>query len=121
RICFNPTYEEIRMKNRYEALLILDTKGKEDGAKDIIERLEKAFIKAEAAVDQSQLMDKRQFRYAAGSLDHGYYVNFIFRAEPTVIDALKDKFRLDEEVYRQHYLRLKSKPAPAEAGGSPRC
>jgi small subunit ribosomal protein S6 len=103
------------MKNRYEALLILDTKGKEDGAKDIIERLEKAFTKEGAAIEQIQRLDKRQFSYAAGHLDHGYYVNFIFKAEPTVIDALKNKFRLDEEVYRQHYLRLKSKPAPAVA------
>jgi small subunit ribosomal protein S6 len=99
------------MKNRYEALLILDTKGKEDGAKDIIERLEKAFTKEGAAIEQVQRLDKRQFSYAAGDLDHGYYVNFIFTGESTIIDALKNKFRLDEDIYRQHYLRLKSKAA----------
>lgn len=99
------------MKNRYEALLILDTKGKEDGAKDIIERLEKAFTKEGADIEQVQRLDRRQFTYSSGDLDHGYYVNFIFKAEAEVIDTLKAKFRLDEDVYRQHYIRLKNKLA----------
>jgi small subunit ribosomal protein S6 len=102
------------MKNRYEALLILNVKGREDSAKDIIDRLEKVFIGTGAAIEQIQRLDKRQFSYVAGALDHGYYVNFVFEAEPDVIDKLKAKFRLDEEVYRQHYIRLKAK-APAEA------
>ncbi len=33
------------MKNRYEGLLVLDTQGKEDTVKDVIERLEKDFEK----------------------------------------------------------------------------
>lgn len=103
------------MKNRYEALLILDTKGKEEAAKDIIERLEKAFTKEGAQIEQIQRLDKRQFTYAAGKLDHGYYVNFIFQAKPEVVDSLRAKFRLDEDVYRQHYLRLKAKPLAAAA------
>ena len=31
------------MKNRYEGLLVLDTQGKEDTVKDVIDRLEKDF------------------------------------------------------------------------------
>jgi small subunit ribosomal protein S6 len=102
------------MKNRYEALLILNIKGREDSAKDIIDRLEKVFLGTGAAIEQIQRLDKRQFSHVAGPLDHGYYVNFIFEAEPAVIDKLKAKFRLDEEVYRQHYVRLKAN-APAAA------
>ena len=102
------------MKNRYEALLILNVQGREDSAKDIIDRLEKAFIGEGATIEQIQRLDKRQFTYVAGPLDHGYYVNFIFEGEPTIIEKLKAKFQLDEEVYRQHYIRLKAK-TPAEA------
>ena len=79
-----------------------------------IERLEKAFTKEGATIEQVQRLDKRQFSYAAGHLDHGYYVNFIFNAEPGICEKLKAKLDFDEEVYRQHYLRLKAKK-PAEA------
>ena len=97
------------MKNRYEGLLVLNVKGNEDGAKEVIERLEGEFKKEGAKIEQVQKMDRRQFTYAAGDLDSGYYVNFIFSAEPQVIAKLRAKFTPDETVYRQNYLRLPSK------------
>jgi ribosomal protein S6 len=54
-------------------------------------------------------MDRRQFSYVAGELDAGYYVNFIFHAEPDLISKLQSKFKLDPEVYRQHYQKLREK------------
>jgi len=41
------------------------------------ERLESEFKKEGAEIEQVQKMDKRQFSYAAGPLDAGFYVNFI--------------------------------------------
>ena len=99
------------MKNRYEGLLVLDTQGKEDTVKDVIDRLEKDFKKEGADVEQVQKMEKREFAYAAGALTGGYFVNFVFNAEPTVIDKLRAKFKLDPEVYRQNYQKLTAKKA----------
>lgn len=101
--------------NRYEGLLILNIKGNEDGAKEVIERLEGEFKKDGATVEQVQKMDRRQFTYTAGSLDSGYYVNFIFNAPPAAIDKLRARFTLDEDVYRQHYQRLPAKKAAQAA------
>ena len=42
------------MKNRYEGLFILNVKGSEDGAKEVIERLEADFKKEGVAVEQVQ-------------------------------------------------------------------
>jgi len=103
------------MSNRYEAFLILRTQGSEDSAKEIIERLSGEFTAEGAKIEQVQRMDKRQFAYAAGDLSSGYYVNFIFEAEPTLIDKMQAKFRLDEDVYRQHYQRLRAKKADVSA------
>lgn len=97
------------MKNRYEGLLVLNVQGTEDTTKDIIERLEGEFKKEGAEIEQVQKMDKREFSYVAGPLESGYYVNFVFSAEPTVIDQLRARFKLDGEVYRQHYQKLPSK------------
>jgi ribosomal protein S6 len=102
------------MTRRYEALLVLNAQGKEESVREIIERLESEFQKEGAQMEQVQKMDKRQFSYVAGPLDAGYYVNFVFNADPAVIAKLLAKFKLDPEVYRQNYERLpekKEKPA----------
>jgi small subunit ribosomal protein S6 len=97
------------MKNRYEALLVLNTQGKEDTVKEIVERLESEFQKEGATIEQVQKMDKRSFSYAAGELDAGHFVNFIFQADSQLITKLRSKFKLDPEVYRQHYQRLRER------------
>jgi len=102
------------MKNRYEALLVLNTQGKDDAVKDIVERLESEFQKEGAEIEQVQKMDKRQFSYVAGELDAGFFVNFIFHADSQLITKLRAKFKLDPEVYRQHYQRLREKKEQPE-------
>jgi small subunit ribosomal protein S6 len=97
------------MKNRYEAFLVLNTQGREDTVKEIVDRLESEFQKEGAQIEQVQKMEKRQFSYVAGPLDSGYYVNFVFNAEPQLITKLRSKFKLDPEVYRQNYHRLPEK------------
>jgi small subunit ribosomal protein S6 len=97
------------MKHRYESLLVLDTQGKEDTVKETIERLEKDFAKEGAEIESVQKMEKREFTYAAGPLTSGYFVNFVFAAEPAVLDKLRAKFKLDPEIYRQNYQKLRSK------------
>jgi small subunit ribosomal protein S6 len=94
------------MKNRYEGLLILNVKGNDEGAKEVIERLEADFKKEGAQIEQVQKMGHRQFTYVAGDLGGGFYVNFVFQAEPSFIQRIQTKLKLDEQVYRQHYLRL---------------
>src|SRR5881275_2317642 len=101
------------MTRRYEALLVLNAQGKEDSVREIIERLESEFHKEGAQMEQVQKMDKRQFSYMAGPLDSGFYVNFVFHADPQLITKLRSKFKLDPEVYRQNYQRLPEKKEKA--------
>ena len=103
------------MKNRYEALLVLSTKGGDENVKETVERLEGEFKKEGAKIESIQKMDRRQFTYVAGKLDSGYYVNFIFEAEATTIDKLRSKFKLDGEVYRQNYKKLAARKAAVAA------
>jgi small subunit ribosomal protein S6 len=102
------------MKNRYEALLVLNTQGRDDTVKDVVDRLESEFQKEGAEIEQVQKMDKRQFSYVAGELDSGHYVNFIFHADAQLITKLRAKFKLDPEVYRQHYQKLRPKQEKKE-------
>jgi len=101
------------MKHRYEALLILNVKGKEDSAQKIIERLEKDFRTDGADIESVQKMDQRHLSYVAGELDSGYFVNFVFNCEPSALDSLKARFKKDDDVYRQQYARLPEKKKAA--------
>jgi len=107
------------MKNRYEALLVLNAQGKEESVHDIVDRLESEFKKEGAEVEQVQKMDKRQFSYASGALDAGYFVNFVFYGGPDLVNKLRSKFKLDPEVYRQHYQRLREKTEKKERKEKP--
>lgn len=99
------------MKNRYEGLLILNVKGNEESAKEMVETLEGDFKKEGAAIEQVQKIGQRQFSYAAGNIEGGYYVNFVFSGEPVVIEKLKNRFRLNGEIYSQYYQKLSTRKA----------
>ena len=94
---------------RYEALLALDTRGKEDTAKDTIERLEKVIAAEGAVIEQVQRLEKRELAYESHHTKSAYFVNFIFEAAPAVIDKLQKKLKLDGDVMLQNYLQLPAK------------
>jgi ribosomal protein S6 len=50
----------------------------------------------------------------AGELDAGHFVNFVFHADSQLITKLRAKFKLDPEVYRQHYQKLRPKKEKKE-------
>jgi len=94
---------------RYEALIALDTRGKEDTAKETIERLEKVIAAEGAVIEQVQRLEKRELAYESHHTKSAYFVNFIFEADPAVIDKLQKKLKLDQDVMLQNYLQLPAK------------
>ncbi len=100
---------------RYEALLALDTRGKEDTAKETIERLEKVLAAEGAVIEQVQRLEKRELAYESHHTKSAYYVNFVFEAEPSTIDKLQKKLKLDADILLQNYLQLPAKKNPAAA------
>lgn len=101
------------MKNRYEALLALDTRGKEDTAKDIIERLEKLLTGEGCTLEQTQRLERRELAYEHDHMKQAYFVNFVFSAASDVIDRLRARFKLDEEVALAQFIRLPDTKAAA--------
>ena len=98
---------------RYEGLFILNTTGKEEGIKDLIDHISNDITAAGGKVETVQKMDKRPFaRVADKKFSSGYYVNVIFEAGPTTVDQLRHKFALNEEVFR---VLFTDAPAVVEA------
>ncbi len=104
------------MNKRYEALLALDTRGREETVKDTVDRLEKFFKEEGATVEQVQRLEKRELAYEHRHQKHAYFVNIVFSADPALIAKLRAKLKLDAEVTMQNYMLLPAnKPAAAPA------
>jgi len=101
------------MSRRYEALIAIDNRGKEDSAKDVIERLEKEITAEGITLEQTQRLEKREFAYEHNHQTAAYYVNFVVAAEPAQLDKLRAKFTLDDEVSLQQYTKLPEKKGTA--------
>ena len=95
------------IKRRYEVLLVLNTKGKDESANDMIEAIEKQIKAEKVEVEQIQRLEKRQFAYPSRKQTSGFYVNYIVQAEPEQIETLQSKWKLDPVVHLQHYQKLK--------------
>ena len=97
---------------RYEGLFILETAAKEEGLKDIIDKLSSEITSVGGKVETVQKMDKRNFsRVADKKHSAGYYVNIIFESEPSAIDQMKHRFALNTDVFRTLFSMA---PAPKE-------
>lgn len=96
---------------RYEGLFILDTAGKEEGIKDIIDKISEEITAAGGKVETVQKMDKKQFMRVANKRNTaGFYVNVIFEAQPALVEQLKHRFAMNSDVFR---VMFTSAQAPA--------
>lgn len=86
---------------RYEGLFILNTAGREEGIKEIIDKISAEITSAGGKIETVQKMDKRPFsRVADKKYSSGFYVNVIFEGQPSAIAQLHSRFALSEEVFR---------------------
>ena len=97
---------------RYEGLFILNTAGKEETIKDTIDKISADMTAAGAKVETVQKMDKKSFARVANKKNSaGFYVNVIFESEPSVVDQLKHRFAMNDEVFR---VMFSNAPAPKQ-------
>jgi ribosomal protein S6 len=101
---------------RYEGLFILETAAKEEGLKDSIDKISAEITSAGGKVETVQKMDKRSYaRVANKKHSAGWYVNVIFESNPSVIDQLKHRFAMNEEVFRVLFTNAPAPKAEAAA------
>jgi len=95
---------------RYEGLFILETAAKEEGIKDAIDKISAEITNLGGKVETVQKMDKKNYsRVANKKHSAGFYVNVIFEGQPTLVDQLKHRFAMNEEVFRVLFSKA---PAP---------
>ena len=86
---------------KYEGLFILNTAGKEENVKELIDKVTEEITHSGGKVETVQKMDKRQFsRVADKKYTAGFYVNVIFASEPGAIAQMRSRFAINEDVFR---------------------
>lgn len=97
------------MKRKYEAMIVFDTKGKEEGIDTLVSTVSKEMEKAGAKLEQIDNLGKRQFPFNPRHVEAGTFVCIHFEAESPVVDVIQAKLKLHENIYQQYYLRSEAK------------
>jgi small subunit ribosomal protein S6 len=92
------------MRN-YEAMIVLDTKGKEESVDTIVSNITKEFEKSGAKLSQVDNLGRKKFPFSPRHVEYGYYINVQFQAEPAAVKAVTDRLTLNNNVYQQYYQR----------------
>ena len=99
---------------RYEGLFILNLAGREEGIKDALDKISAEIETAGGKVETVQKMDKKNFaRVADKRHGAGFYANVIFTGPSPIIAQLRNKFALNEEVFRVLFTQS-PEPKPAK-------
>ncbi len=104
---------------KYEGLFILNTAGKEENVKELIDKLSEEIAHAGGKVETVQKMDKRQFsRVADKKFNSGFYVNVIFEIDPASVAQLRSKLAMSDDIFRIMFSQApEPKQEPAAAPG----
>jgi small subunit ribosomal protein S6 len=101
---------------RYEGLFILEAAAKEEGIKDAIDKISAEITSLGGKVETVQKMDKKNYsRVADKKHSAGFYVNIIFEGQPALIDQLKRRFAMNEDVFRVLFTKAPALKATTTA------
>ena len=94
------------MDRKYEGLIVLNPKGKEDSVDELVGAVAKEMEAEGAKLEEIKQMGRRNFAYNARHLDGGHYVNYIFEADTQQVQKIQGKLKLNALVHLQHYQRV---------------
>lgn len=94
------------MDRKYEGLIVLNTKGKEDSVDELVGAVAKEMEAEGAKLEEIKQMGRRNFAYNARHLDGGHYVNYVFEADTQQVQKIQGKLKLNALVHLQHYQRV---------------
>jgi small subunit ribosomal protein S6 len=105
---------------KYDALLILPVALDDDAIDKALERLRNEIVKLEGTVSDAKPMGRRAFARPLKKKEAGVYVTMAFELDPSRIDALIARLKLNEDLFRLQILRHEefvAMPTGEPAGG----
>lgn len=95
------------MKRRYEGVYVIKLQGQEDGIDEVVSSITKELEAHGATLDQIDRLGRREFAHENHAKQkHGYFVQFLFGADPNSLKEVENRLKLNDQVMLQHYRRL---------------
>ena len=91
--------------NQYETVFILTPVLSDDQMKEAVDKFRTLLVDRGSEILYENNWGMRKLAYSINKKSSGFYQEFGFKAEPTVIAKLETEFRRDERVLR--YLTVK--------------
>ncbi|GAA5137619.1 MULTISPECIES: 30S ribosomal protein S6 [Prosthecobacter] len=93
------------MKRKYEAMIVLDMKGKEESVEELVSGIGREMEKSGVKLEQIDKLGKRKFPFNPRHVESGYFVNYQIEADNAGLDSIRAKLKLHDSVYQQYYQR----------------
>lgn len=93
------------MSRKYQGVIVINAKGKEESVDEMVSGIGQEIEEEGGKLEQIDQLGKREFVYNARHLSHGFYVNYYFEAEPSVVAKLRKRLSLNKAVHLQYYNR----------------
>jgi small subunit ribosomal protein S6 len=94
------------MKRKYEGVIVLDVRGKDEAVDEMISGIGKEIEDSGAKLEQIDQLGKKEFAYNAHHLAEGFYVNYMFEAETDLVEKIRSRLDTNDQVVLQHYQKL---------------
>ena len=92
------------MKRKYKGVIVLNLQGNEDTVDEIVGNISKELEGEGATMDQIDRVGRKDFAYENHAKQkHGFYVNYVFEAEPDAIDKIHKRLELNKDIQLQYY------------------
>jgi len=92
------------MKRKYTGVIVLNLQGKEESLDDIVNAISNEIEDEGATMDQIDRLGRKEFAHENHAKQkHGFYVNYVFEADPEKIAKIRSKLSLNKDIQLQHY------------------
>ena len=90
---------------KYQAVVVLNLQGKDEGVDAMIKSIADEIEQEGAKLEQIDRIGKKDFPYNPRKVASGYYVNYHFESDPSVVEKVRNRLSLNGDIYMQHLQR----------------
>ena len=103
----------------YEAVLILASRGVEDGGETFAQDVTKYVQSLGGVMKKRVSVGRKQFSYPIKKQRAGIYWHMLFDLDPAKTATLQDRYKLNNTVLRLEVFRYEEPPKPAKPSRRP--
>lgn len=103
------------MPKKYEALFIFSGSVKEDALDKVLERTNAEIERFGGTIENTEVVGRRQFARVMAKRDNGFYVKIRFAIEPSQIEHMYARFKLNDDCFRLQIVLRNERVEAAKA------